>query len=80
MLGASNPLKIYYFFREKTLDKHGIMCYNIDTEKEKEIKKMRFIGYKVDGKFYGTRLQDRKKAEEASKKFGKPIVLVTYKI
>jgi hypothetical protein len=41
---------------------------------------MRFIGYKVDGKFYGTRLQDRKKAEEASKKLGKPIVLVTYKI
>ena len=56
------------------------MCYNVITEKERRLKKMRFIGYKVDGKFYGTRLQDRKKAEEASKRLGKPIVLVTYKI
>ena len=68
---------------KKPLDKSSKVCYNLtvkrkNKENRKGDKKMRFVGYVVNGKFFGC--GQRKEAYEYAKKIGAKVQLRPYKI
>ena len=57
------------------------MCYNTDRKKKtKEIKKMKFYGYYVNGKNYGCNKVAKENAEKAAAETGAKVERHIYKI